>query len=131
MIERREGEVWTVDADVTLQSLVDDIGCPEPLRRALTGIYSWQVRNEITVRRALKASQRMSQWLAVLLGLGAAVTIEGEDGPEGRPEPVEREVPLEDLLEHGTTGQVAALHIPTWRSHDRWGEAHVGRSPAD
>jgi CO/xanthine dehydrogenase FAD-binding subunit len=79
----------------------------------------------------------MPQWLAALLALGAAVTIEREDGPEPhpdrRPEPsrIERKVPLEDFLEHKVKGQVTALHIPTQGSHTRWGAAHVARTSAD
>jgi carbon-monoxide dehydrogenase medium subunit len=110
--------VWTIDADATLQSVLDDPACPELLSRALTGVYSWQVRNETTVRRALKASRRVTEWLAALLALGAAVTIDGE-------------VPLEDLLDGTVKGEVTALHIPTGGSRTGWGEAHVGRTSAD
>jgi CO/xanthine dehydrogenase FAD-binding subunit len=135
MTERQEGEVWTVDADTTLQSLLDSPECPELLRRALTGIYSWQLRNETTVRRALGASQLMPQWLAALLALGSVVTVEGGDSPERHPKPVEGPVagqaPLRDLLEHKVQGHVIALHIPTEGSHTRWGTADVGRAAAD
>ncbi|MGD9002032.1 MAG: hypothetical protein PVF04_05140, partial [Anaerolineae bacterium] len=99
MTERKEGLAWTVDADVTLQSLLDDPECPELLCRALSGIHSWQGRNETTVRRALKASRLAPQWLAALLALGAVVTVE---------EAVEAEVPLEDLLENKISDQIAA-----------------------
>lgn len=122
MTERKEGLAWTVDADVTLQSLLDDPECPELLCRALSGIHSWQGRNETTVRRALKASRLAPQWLAALLALGAVVTVE---------EAVEAEVPLEDLLENKISDQIAALHIPRRGSHTCWGEARVGRTPAD
>jgi carbon-monoxide dehydrogenase medium subunit len=129
MTERQEREVWTVEADATLQSLLDAPECPELLCRALTGIHSWQMRNETTVRRTLQASQLMPQWLAALLALGAAVTIEGENDAElGRSE---GKVPLQDLLEHEVNGQVTALHIPAQGSGSRWGAAHVARTSAD
>jgi CO/xanthine dehydrogenase FAD-binding subunit len=120
MTEQQEVKVWTVDAAATLQSLLDDPACPELLSLALTGIYPWHVRNETTVRRTLKASQLMPPWLAALLALGATVTME-----------VEKQIPLENLLEHGVEGRVTALHVSTQGSHVRWGEAHVGRTPAD
>jgi CO/xanthine dehydrogenase FAD-binding subunit len=129
MTERQDAEVWTVDAAATLQSLVDSPECPELLCRALTGVHSWQSRTETTVRQALKASQLMPQWLAALLALGAAVTVEGEDGPE--PGRSNRKVPLEDLLEHKVQGQVTALHIPAQDSHTRQGVAYVARTSAD
>jgi CO/xanthine dehydrogenase FAD-binding subunit len=118
MNDQRSDEVWTIDVDVTLQSLLDDPACPTLLCRALTGVYSWQLRNETTIRTALKASRRVPQWLAALLALGASVTVEGE-------------VPLDDFLAGPVEGEVTALHVPTRGSHIRWGVAHVGRTLAD
>jgi CO/xanthine dehydrogenase FAD-binding subunit len=60
----------------------------------------------------------MPQCLAALLALGATVT-------------VDTEVPLEHLLEDEAKGQVKALHVPIQGPQSRWGEAHVGRTPAD
>lgn len=125
MIERQEDQCWTVDVDRTLQSLLDAPECPALLCRALSGIHSWQQRNETTVGRALRASQLLPQWLAALLALGAIVTVETDEGPQ------EGQVPLPDLLTHRITGQVTALHIPRQDSGARFGEAHVGRTPAD
>jgi CO/xanthine dehydrogenase FAD-binding subunit len=56
--------------------------------------------------------------LAALLALDAAVT-------------VDREVPLEELLDGTVNGEVTALHVPHGGSHTEWGEAHVGRTSAD
>jgi CO/xanthine dehydrogenase FAD-binding subunit len=119
MDDRESGEVWTIDdADVTMQSLLDDSACPALLRRALSAVRPWQTRNETSVLGTLRALRRTPEWLAALLALGATVTIEGE-------------VPLVQLLDGTVTGEVTALHIPTPDSLTRWGEARVGRTPAD
>jgi CO/xanthine dehydrogenase FAD-binding subunit len=123
MNERVGGEVWTVDPDASLQSVLDDPFCPPPLRRALTGVHSWQVRNETSVRRTLRASQLMPQWIAALLALGATVTVD----VRGRSE----EVQLDALITREVKGEVTALHIPTLDADSAWGEAHVARTPSD
>ena len=120
MSERQSQDVWTVDADATLQSMMDDPRCPELLRRVLGETRSWQVRNETSIDRVLKASQLMPQYVAALLALDAAVTLEGLG-----------ETPLEDLLSQRAKGQVTALHIPIQGYAARWGEAHVSRAPAE
>lgn len=144
MNDRQEGDVWTIDPDATLQSLLDDSACPGLLRRALTGIPSWQVRSETIVGKTLRASSLMPQWLAALLALGAVVTVQREENPQPRPEraparrsesaegSVERDLPLEAFLNGKVKGEVTGLHIPTGGSSAiRWGEEHVARTPAD
>jgi putative selenate reductase molybdopterin-binding subunit len=108
---------WSIDADASLQEVIDDQGCPLLLRRALTGTLSWQTRNETTVRRALASPRLAPQWMAALLALGATVTVEGDDGP--------MEVPL---AEAGSS-RLSVLHVGV--DNLRWGEAHVARTPAD
>jgi CO/xanthine dehydrogenase FAD-binding subunit len=113
---------WSVSADASLQSVLDDPACPPLLSRVLTAIHSWQVRNETMVGRTLRASQLMPQWLAALLALGAVVSIKGDDGVE--------EVGLEALVERQGKGDVEALHVPR-RAGVVWGEARVARTPSD
>jgi CO/xanthine dehydrogenase FAD-binding subunit len=115
------GGVWSVDADAPLQSVFDRPDTPPPLRQALTGVLSWQTRNETPVRRTLTAPRLAPQWAAALLALGATVTVEGDDGPA--------EVPLESVLQRQANGLVSALHIEL--GSVRWGEARVARTPAD
>jgi carbon-monoxide dehydrogenase medium subunit len=115
------GGVWSVDADAPLQSVLDRPDTPPPLRQALTGVLSWQTRNETPVRRTLTSPRLAPQWAAALLALGATVTIEGDDGPA--------EVPLESLLQRQAEGLVSALHVEL--GSVRWGEARVARTPAD
>ncbi len=142
------GGVWSIEADAPLQSVLDSLQCPSLLRQTLTGALSWQVRNETPVRRALASPRIAPQWVAVLLALGATVTVEGEAGPE--------EVPLGRLLQRGVKGRVSVLHTPPappceggstspgppyeggstppsppYEGGVRWGEAHVARTPAD
>lgn len=109
---------WSITTDASLQAVVDCAECPPVLSQTLVGPLSWQVRNETTIGRALRASRLAPQWLAALLALDATVTVEGD------------EVPLEAVLRREVKGDLTALHVPLdggWR----WGEAKVARTPAD
>lgn len=123
MNERVGGEVWTVDPHASLQSVLDEPSCPPPVRRALTDIHSRQVRNETSVRRTLRASQLMPQWIAALLALGATVTLDTEGGSG--------EVEMDALVRGQVKGDIRALHIPMLDANTVWGEAHVARTPSD
>lgn len=115
------GEYWSIDADASLQSVLDSPGCPPLLRRMLTGVLSWQTRNEKSVRVALTSPRVAPQWMAALLALGATVTVEGD--------PDLAEAPLEALLQRRVEGRVSALRVRV--GGERWGEARVARTPAD
>jgi CO/xanthine dehydrogenase FAD-binding subunit len=122
------GEAWSIDADVPLQAVLDSPGCHPLLRQMLTGVISWQIRNEKLVRRALTSPRVAPQWVAALLALGATVTVEGENG--------RADVPLEALLQRRAEGKVSALHVPLPSApphgvRQRWGEARVARTPTD
>ena len=120
----RAGEVWSVDADASLQSVLDGPECRPLLRPPLTGALSWQTRNETLVRRALRAPRVAPRWVAALLALGATVSLErGDDGPT--------EVILESLLQRRAEGEVSALHVPLGGPERRWGQATVARTLAD
>lgn len=123
MNAQEEREARTVDPGASLQSVLDEPWCPPVIRRALTGVHSWQVRNETSIDRTLTASQLMPQWIAALLASGATVTVEGEDGSD--------EVPLNALVKSDVKGDVTALHIPFLGADTLWGEAHVARTPSD
>ena len=125
-------DTWSVDAGASLQSVLDDPECPPLLHQALTGVLSWQTRNETPVHKALMAPRVTSQWVAALLALGATATVEGEAGPSV--------LPLHAFLQRRTAGEVSALHIPLPPSlppvsegdvREGWGEAHVARTPTD
>jgi CO/xanthine dehydrogenase FAD-binding subunit len=118
------GEVWRIDVDASLQSVMDSPACPSLLYGTLTGALSWQTRNETPVRRALRSPRVAPQWVAALLALGATVNLErGDDGPT--------EVTLESLLQRRTEGKISALHVPLGGVERRWGQATVARTPAD
>jgi len=123
------GELWSIDADAPLQSVLDSPECSPLLRQTLTGTISWQIRNEKPVRSALTSPRVAPQWVAALLASGATVTLEGDAGPA--------EVSLEPLLQRRAKGKVSALHVrvvgglPSASGGVRWGEAHVARTPAD
>ena len=111
--------LWSIVADVPLQSVLEDSRCPPLLRRTLTGTLSWQTRNETSVRKALGMPRIAPRWVAALMALGATVTVEGEAGP------------TEVLLSVGTRlPHPHMLHIPLVEGM-RWGEACVARTPAD
>jgi carbon-monoxide dehydrogenase medium subunit len=109
---------WSITTDASLQDIVDCEECPPILSQTLVGPLSWQVRNETTVGRALRASRLAPQWIAALLAMGASVTVDDE------------EAPVEAVLRREVEGDVTTLHVPLdggWR----WGEARVARTPAD
>jgi len=116
-------KVWSIEADAPLQSVLDSPECSSLLRQTLTGVLSWQTRNETPVRKALISPRVAPQWVAALLALGATVTVEGQAGPA--------EVSLEALLQRRTGGKVSALHIPPGGPGQRRGMAQVARTPAD
>lgn len=113
---------WSIDANASLESVLDNPKCPPLVRDTLTGLVSWQARNETTVARALRASRLAPQWLAALLALGATAVVQGEDGAEA--------VPLEAVLRREVKGDVTVVHVPLDGAL-RWGEARVARTPAD
>ena len=115
------GKTWSIDAGETLQGVLESEGCPALLRQALTGAMTWQNRNRRLVGRALLSPTIAPQWTAALLALGATVTID-VDGEA-------KDVLFEDLFQRRIKGPVASLQVPT--AGVRWGEAHVGRTPAD
>ena len=108
---------WSIEADRPLQAMLDDEVCPQVLRRALTGALSWQVRNEVTVRRALSSPRIAPLWVTALYAVGAIVTVGENDS--------EKEVVVSEA---GATRPVA-LHVEM--DGLRWGEARVARTPAD
>lgn len=123
----RASELWRVDAETPLQAVLDSPECLPLLRQTLSGVLSWQTRNETPVRRALTSSRVAPQWVAALLALGATVTVEGDAGPA--------ESSLEALLQRKKGGTITALYIPPpgpgRAGEAKWGEAHVARTPAD
>ena len=116
-------EMWSIDADASLQSVLDRLDSPSLLRQALTSVLPWQTRNETPVHRPLTAPRVALQWVAALMALGAMVRLEGEAGPT--------DVPLETLLQRRTKGRVLSLNVPSGGDDRRWGEAHVARTLAD
>jgi carbon-monoxide dehydrogenase medium subunit len=124
MTDDQARRVWSIDAGIPLQSVLDSPECPLLLRQTLTGALSWQVRNEVPVRRTLTAPRIAPQWMAALLALDATVTVESDDGST--------QVGLDILAQRSTEGTISVLHIPRpSESGVRWGEAHVARTPAD
>ncbi|MGD2104631.1 MAG: FAD binding domain-containing protein [Anaerolineae bacterium] len=114
--------LWGVDADASLQAVLEDPDCPPLLSSVLTTSGSWQVRNETTVGTTLRASQLMPEWVAALLALGARVSVEGAGGTE--------DVGLEEVVRRQVKGDLVALRIPR-QADARWGEARVSRTPSD
>ncbi len=66
-------------------------------------------------------AQVVPRWSAALLALGATTTTQGAGGSEQRS--------VEALLEVKKAVNITRLHVPI--TGLSWGEAHVGRTPAD
>jgi CO/xanthine dehydrogenase FAD-binding subunit len=115
------GQTWTIDANEALQGVLESEGCPSLLQRSLTGAMTWQDRNRRLVGRALVSPSIAPRWTAALLALGASVTLAAGDE--------EKTVPFEALFDRRIKGNPVSLHVPA--AGVRWGEAHVGRTPAD
>jgi CO/xanthine dehydrogenase FAD-binding subunit len=120
-IDSRERDVWSIEADASLQAVLDSSGCPALLRQTLSRDLVWQDRNRRIVRRAVASPNVAPQWSAALLALGATVSIEQEG------EKVEMQ--MARLLAERPKGQILALHVRSGAV--RWGSAHVARTPAD
>lgn len=120
MKDGRAKAIWTIETDVPLQSVLDSPECPPLLRQPLTGALSWQTRNETPVHKALRSPRIAPQWMAALLALGATVTVDGDAGPEDVA-----------LAVGAWSPRPHALHVPSGGPGQRWGEAHVARTPAD
>jgi CO/xanthine dehydrogenase FAD-binding subunit len=108
---------WAIACGITLQAVVECAECPQLFRDSLTRWLSWQARNRTTVERVLTTPSLALQWFAGLLALGAVVAVEGQ------------QVPLETFLARRVKGRLDMLHVPV--AGICWGEAHVGRTPAD
>jgi CO/xanthine dehydrogenase FAD-binding subunit len=115
MKSNQPSDTWSIDADAALQAVLDSFACPPLFHRTLSGVLSWQTRNETSVSRVLASPRVAPQWVAALLALGATVTVEG----------AAEEVPLAEAK----SGSVQALHVRVERLC--WGEARVARTPAD
>ncbi len=115
------GSTLYLSPKAPLQALYDFSSSPYLLRCTLAGPLSWQQRNGITVEEAVLSPNLTPQWVAVLLALGTTVTL-----PEG-------EGSLSDFLGRALlhSGKLTELKVPVDVSGQVWGEAHVGRTPAD
>jgi len=114
--------VWSIDTGALLQAVVDDPACPPLLRQALTGVLSWQARNETPLWRTLAAPRLAPQWVASLLALGTTLVVDGEEVPLAVGVHFPRSARRAGQASHALHVRVGGL---------RWGEAHVARTPAD
>lgn len=112
---------WSIDAELSLQAVVEDAECPPLLRQTLSGELAWQERNRRQIRRAMLSPKVAPRWSAALLALGAMATTREKDGLAV--------ISVEDLLEIKRAVNITKLHVPV--TGLSWGESHVGRTPAD
>ena len=116
-------ENWTVEGDSSVQSVIERIDCPPLICDTLTRLFSWQVRVETSVRRALTAPLLAAPFVAVLLALGAEVSVgEGSDATRAS---------VRELIDGEVKGRVTAVHVPLCGGQRRFGHAVVARTPAD
>lgn len=112
---------WSIDAQLSLQQLVDEPGCPPLMRQTLSGEIPWQERNRRQIQRALLSPRVAPRWSAALLAVGAMATMQSENGPE--------QISVRELLEIKKAVKISRVHIPV--DGLSWGEMRVGRTPAD
>lgn len=114
----------SLGAKVNLQTVYTFPASPELLRSTLSGWFSWQKRNSITIEQALLSPNLAPQWIATLLALGARVDFFGIE---------EGELLLADYLlrTKAHRGKLAQVYLPLDLPCRKWGEAHVSSTQSD
>lgn len=115
------GKYLTIGVEQSLENVFSDLQVPENLKSALMLGVTWQEREEYTVEKSLLSPGLASQWIGALLSLGSSVTLEGDI-----------EATLSDyLLRKASNAKLISIRIPFDVPGRRFGNAHVGITPAD
>jgi carbon-monoxide dehydrogenase medium subunit len=122
--EEDEAATWlSLGAQASLQAVLEAPDSPELFRHILTGVVTWQQRNETSVAQAVLSPTVAPWWVAALLALGAQVAFRQE----------QQEVQLGDFLKRvePRRSKLAGVRLRLNVAGRVWGEAHVSRTPAD
>jgi CO/xanthine dehydrogenase FAD-binding subunit len=119
-----DAQAWlSLGAQASLQAVYEATASPDLLRRSLTGVITWQKRNDTTVEKAILSPNLAPQWVGALLALGGRVAIQKE----------EQEEPLPDFMQREAShrGRLAGVRLPLNVAGRVWGASRVARTPAD
>ncbi|HEY81079.1 MAG TPA: hypothetical protein G4O05_08405 [Caldilineae bacterium] len=121
-LPQTEAGFLRLEGDAPLQSVVDAANAPELLKQVLRRSYSWQERNDVSIRRAALSPDRGPLWAAALMAWDAYVLFDsGEMASYAHY--MRREVRPE--------GRSTDLLIPPEAENLRWGVADVARTKLD
>jgi CO/xanthine dehydrogenase FAD-binding subunit len=112
---------WSVSADATLQTVIEDERCPALLRETRFGSVTWQNRTITSVSRAIQRPRIVPQWLAALLALGASVRFATETD--------DQTTPVEQVLRGTSRVEILSLHVSAGTY--AWCIDLVARTPTD
>ena len=121
-LPQTEAGFLRLEGDAPLQTIVDAANAPELLKQVLQRSYSWQERNDVSIRRAALSPDRGPLWAAALMAWDAYVLFDsGEMASYAHY--MRREV--------RPKGRSTDLLIPPAAENLRWGVADVARTKLD
>ncbi|HHB91095.1 MAG TPA: hypothetical protein ENK60_07270 [Anaerolineae bacterium] len=105
-----------------LQTIVEAENAPALLKQVLKRSYTWQERNDVSIRQAALSPDRGPLWAAALMAWDAQALFEGGDT-----------VPYVAYFRRTARGQgrMTGLLIPPEADNRRWGVAEVARTKRD
>ncbi len=111
-----------LEGDAPLQTIVDAANAPELLKQVLRRSYSWQERNDVSIRRAALSPDRGPLWAAALMAWDAYVLFDSGE-MASYTHYMRREV--------RPKGRSTDLLIPSAAENLHWGVADVARTKLD
>ncbi len=117
-----ESGLLLLPGDAPLQTIVDADNAPALLQQVLRRSYSWQERNDVSIRRAALSPDRGPLWAAALMAWNASILFDsGETASYARY--MHRDVRPQ--------GRSTDILIPPEADALRWGVADVARTKLD
>jgi CO/xanthine dehydrogenase FAD-binding subunit len=111
-----------LEGHAPLQSVVEAENAPELLKQVLRRSYTWQERNDVSIRQAALSPDRGPMWAAALMAWNAQALFENGES-----------VPYAAYLHRQARGQgrMIGLLIPPEGEGLHWGVAEVARTRRD
>jgi len=122
ILPQTEAGFLRLEGDAPLQTVVDAANAPELLKQVLRRSYSWQERNDVSIRQAALSPDRGPLWAAALMAWDAHILFDsGEIASYAHY--MHRDV--------HPKGRSTDLLIPPETENLRWGMADVARTKLD